>query len=84
VCLQAGSAEGCHRERPGPGEAGPAGAHGAEAGAGEGAGAAGDPGETAQRGAEEPRYLRSAERSPYQPDTETREFMSELAHPSLW
>lgn len=47
MCLQAGSAEGCHRERPGTGEAGPAGEDGAEDGARPRAGAPGDVGETA-------------------------------------
>lgn len=56
VCLQAGSAEGCHRERAGAGEAGPAGAHGAEDGAGARAGAEGDLGEAAEHGAEEQRW----------------------------
>lgn len=47
MCLQAGSSEGCHRERAGTGEAGPAGEDGAEDGAGSGEGTKGDPGETA-------------------------------------
>lgn len=55
VCLQAGSAEGCHRERPGAGEAGPAGEDGAEDGAGPREGAQGDIGETAEHGAEKQR-----------------------------
>lgn len=46
VCLQAGSAEGCHRERTGTGEAGSAGEDGAEDGAGPREGAQGDLRET--------------------------------------
>lgn len=56
MCLQAGSAEGCHRERAGAGEAGPAGAHGAEDGAGARARAEGDFGAAAEHGAEEQRW----------------------------
>ena len=54
LCLQAGSAEGRHRERTGAGEAGPAGEDGAEDGAGEREGAERDAGEAAERGAENP------------------------------
>lgn len=55
MCLQAGSAEGCHRERPGAGEAGPDGEDGAEDGAGPREGAQRDLGETAEHGAEKQR-----------------------------
>lgn len=55
VCLQAGSAEGCHRERPGAGETGPDGADGAEDGTRQREGAQRDLGETAQHGAEKQR-----------------------------
>lgn len=56
VCLQAGSAEGCHRKRPSAGEAGPAGEDRAEDGAGPREGAQRDAGETAVHGAEKQRY----------------------------
>lgn len=55
VCLQAGSAEGRHRKRPGAGEAGPAGEDGAEAGAGPGEGAQRDLGAAAQHRTEKQR-----------------------------
>lgn len=56
LCLQAGSAEGCHRERPSTGEAGPPGEDGAKDGVGPREGAQRDAGETAQHGAEKQRY----------------------------
>lgn len=55
MCLQAGSAEGCHRKRPGAGEAGPAGEDRAEAGAGQREGAEGDTGASAEHRTEKQR-----------------------------
>lgn len=55
MCLQAGSAEGCHRKRPGAGEAGPAGEDRAEVGAGQREGAEGDTGASAEHRTEKQR-----------------------------